>query len=247
VRIYGGGLPTHQIRSKSGKPFVDVRTDGRTQLSSNQLIICGRRWPKNVATKPLRTRPTISHSLHQSASHKWSQYINLILVDAEVKVSETYYHNTMLLQKFLPAVYVSYRAISSFSRTVYGRIWHARQSPFLLITSPDVDRLWTRISCRWQTHATRCITANVLQTNSVDAQCASVGVTPFEFCRDFLHQNTRVSGLLFGVICVILLLAVSVEHGQTGIRTDTRRQLIPAVANVAQVKKSLNAGSAVNR
>ena len=29
----------------------------------------------------------------------------------------------------------------------------------------------TRISCRWQTCATRCITANVLQTNMVDAQC----------------------------------------------------------------------------
>jgi len=28
-----------------------------------------------------------------------------------------------------------------------------------------------KISCRWQTCATRCITANVLQTNKVDAQC----------------------------------------------------------------------------
>jgi len=28
VRICGGGLPTHEIRSKSGKLFVDVRTDG---------------------------------------------------------------------------------------------------------------------------------------------------------------------------------------------------------------------------
>jgi len=27
VRIYGGGLPTHKIRSKSGKLYVDVRTD----------------------------------------------------------------------------------------------------------------------------------------------------------------------------------------------------------------------------
>jgi len=31
--------------------------------------------------------------------------------------------------------------------------------------------LTTRISCRWQTRATRCITANVLQTNKVDAEC----------------------------------------------------------------------------
>jgi len=32
---------------------------------------------------------------------------HLILVDAGVKVSETYYHNTMLLQQFLPAIYTS--------------------------------------------------------------------------------------------------------------------------------------------
>jgi len=30
VRISGRGLPTHQIRSKSKKKFVDVRTDGHT-------------------------------------------------------------------------------------------------------------------------------------------------------------------------------------------------------------------------
>jgi len=29
----------------------------------------------------------------------------------------------------------------------------------------------TRISCHWQTHTTHCITANVLQTSKVDAQC----------------------------------------------------------------------------
>ena len=37
VRICGRGLPTHQIRWKSEKIFVDVRTDGRTHLSSNLL------------------------------------------------------------------------------------------------------------------------------------------------------------------------------------------------------------------
>jgi len=41
VRICGRGLPTHQIRWKSEKNFlwtyVRVRTDGRTQLSSNIL------------------------------------------------------------------------------------------------------------------------------------------------------------------------------------------------------------------
>ena len=37
VRISGRGLPIHQVRSKSEKLFVDVRTDGRTHLSSNLL------------------------------------------------------------------------------------------------------------------------------------------------------------------------------------------------------------------
>jgi len=37
VRICGQGLPTHQIRWKSEKLFVDIRTDGQTHLSSNLL------------------------------------------------------------------------------------------------------------------------------------------------------------------------------------------------------------------
>jgi len=45
VCICGQGLPTHEIRWKSEKLFVDVRTDvrtyGRTHLSSNLL---GHRW-----------------------------------------------------------------------------------------------------------------------------------------------------------------------------------------------------------
>jgi len=37
VRTSGRDLPTHQIRWKLEKLFVDVRTDGRTHLSSNRL------------------------------------------------------------------------------------------------------------------------------------------------------------------------------------------------------------------
>ena len=37
VCICGQGLPTHEIRWKSEKIFVDVRTDGRTHLSFNLL------------------------------------------------------------------------------------------------------------------------------------------------------------------------------------------------------------------
>ena len=49
----------------------------------------------------------------------------------------------------------------------------------------------------------------------------------------FGHHKTRVPGLLCGIVCVILRLAVSVEHrlvtdGRTDGLTDTRRQLISA-------------------
>jgi len=38
------------------------------------------------------------------------------------------------------------------------------------------------------------------------------GVTPFEFCRDFQYTKTEVLKLSCAVVCVILRLAVSVEH-----------------------------------
>jgi len=60
---------------------------------------------------------------------------------------------------------------------------------------------------------------------------------PVEFCRVFWRQKTRVPVLSCGVVCVILRLAVSVEQGLvTDGQTDTRRQLIPALASVARVK-----------
>jgi len=44
VRICGRRLPTHQIRWKSEKLFVDVRTYGRVDTPEFQST---RRWPKN--------------------------------------------------------------------------------------------------------------------------------------------------------------------------------------------------------
>jgi len=38
------------------------------------------------------------------------------------------------------------------------------------------------------------------------------GVTPLEFCLDFLHQKTRVPGLSYGIVCVIEGLAILVQH-----------------------------------
>ena len=52
------------------------------------------------------------------------------------------------------------------------------------------------------------------------------GVIPVEFRRDLWHQKTRVPGVSCGVVCVILRLAVLVEHRlvtdrQTDGQTDT--------------------------
>jgi len=53
---------------------------------------------------------------------------------------------------------------------------------------------------------------------------APFGVTPLEFRRDLWHQKTRVHalhGLLYGVVCVILHLAVLVQYRcMTDGRTD---------------------------
>jgi len=61
------------------------------------------------------------------------------------------------------------------------------------------------------------------------------------FCRDFRHKKTSVTMLSCGVVCVILRLAVSVEHrlvnrradGQTDRHTTTANT---AIASVARVK-----------
>jgi len=52
---------------------------------------------------------------------------------------------------------------------------------------------------------------------------------PVEFRGDLWHQKTRVPGLSCAVVCVILCLAVLIEHrlvsdGRTERRTDGRTQ-----------------------
>jgi len=52
VCICGQGLPTHEIRWKSEKLFVDVRTDVRTDTPEFQSTRSSpRRWPKNWVTR----------------------------------------------------------------------------------------------------------------------------------------------------------------------------------------------------
>jgi len=100
----------------------------------------------------------------------------------------------------------------------------------------------TSINCCWWNHVTRCITANVLQTK-MDAQdklvtelswkCLRSTFSTYSECRKspiltypscnlapLQHQKTTAPGLSCGVVCVILRLAISVEHQLvTGKRT----------------------------
>jgi len=67
------------------------------------------------------------------------------------------------------------------------------------------------------------------------------GMTPFEFCRDLQHQKTRVPRLSCGVVCVILRLAVSVEHRpvtdrQTDTHTYTRRLYCASMASRGKMR-----------
>jgi len=56
----------------------------------------------------------------------------------------------------------------------------------------------------------------------------SLVMTSFAFCRDLRYQKTRVPGLSCGVLCVILHLAVLVEHWHvTETDSDTRLRHIP--------------------
>jgi len=48
-------------------------------------------------------------------------------------------------------------------------------------------------------------------------------VTPLEFRRDFWHKKTRVPWLSYGIVCMILRLAVLVQcRLVTNGRTDTQ-------------------------
>jgi len=64
-------------------------------------------------------------------------------------------------------------------------------------------------------------------------------VTLVKFRENLWRQETRVPGLSCGVVCVILRLAVLVEHrlvadGQTDGRTDTGPWLVPRMHSIAR-------------
>ena len=61
-----------------------------------------------------------------------------------------------------------------------------------------------------------------------------MGVTPFEFRKDFWRQKTRVPGLSCGVVCVILSVAVLVQYRLvTDRQTDGQTHGHTTTANTA--------------
>jgi len=64
-------------------------------------------------------------------------------------------------------------------------------------------------------------------------------VTPVEFRGDLWRQKTRVPVVSCGVVCVILRLAVLIEHrlvtdGRTDRRTDTGPWLVARMHRIAR-------------
>jgi len=55
-----------------------------------------------------------------------------------------------------------------------------------------------------------------------------LGMTPFEFRKDFWDQKTGVPGLSCGVVCMFLCLAILVEHRLV---TDTHTDRHTTIAN----------------
>jgi len=79
------------------------------------------------------------------------------------------------------------------------------------------DKLVTKLSWQRLRQSTRSSYSELLvesrQFNLPHPHLAlPLMVTPFEFCRDIRRQKTRDPALSCGIVCVILCLAISVEH-----------------------------------
>jgi len=89
VCICGRGLSTHQITWKSEKLFVDVRTDGRTDTTSNSRSIRSSLGDDLIITrKPRKGAAVIAASMHGFAScRKFKNPVTLTLTLDRVKVT----------------------------------------------------------------------------------------------------------------------------------------------------------------
>ena len=63
----------------------------------------------------------------------------------------------------------------------------------------------------------------------------SLGVTSFEFRKDFWHQKTRVPGLSCGIVCMFLCLAISLDlRPMTDGLTDRHTSMAYTVQSIAR-------------
>jgi len=66
-------------------------------------------------------------------------------------------------------------------------------------------------------------------------------VTPFEFCQDLWYQRTRADGLSCSIVCVILCLAILVEHELVMDRqTDRQTTYDDGIYHASTVSRSKN-------
>jgi len=133
--------------------------------------------------------------------------------------------------RLLQCLVVTQQDTNASSRLASGRILHHGER----------DKLATELS--WQRFPSKLESRQFSATTPVFNLphlhlAPTLGVTLFEFCLNFRQQKTRVPGYR---VALFAWLAVWVEHrlktdGQTDKQTNTRRQLISALASVARVK-----------
>jgi len=128
---------------------------------------------------------------------------------------------------------------SGSAHAKYSVSHHMVIKPFLLLGLAAEYRSWRwmwltvvrRPSEVYDTHQRHKLTApetisrsrDMVENCRLNLPYLYLGVTPLEFRLDFWRQKTRVPELSYSVICVILGLAISVEHQLvTNRQTNTR-------------------------
>ena len=147
----------------------------------------------------------------------WQNYLSRTIFD-QITLSSTVYEFTIRLHKSetyrRPNLVFISKLIHCTDAVNCAGAWARRRRPVPNDTgrttpSPApwyADKLATDLS--WQRFASKVANLQLPHLHLAPP----LGVTPFELCRYFRHQKTRVHDLSCGVLCVILRLAVSLEH-----------------------------------
>jgi len=136
-----------------------------------------------------------------------------------------------------------YRIIATSSYTTISCRWQNRATNCItakLQVDAQTDKLATELS--WERLASKVANFQLpclhLTYPTYLHLVLSLGWPCLSFAEIFGIRKTRIPGLSCGVVCVILRLAVSVEHRLvTDRKTDTRWQLIPTLTSIARVKR----------